>query len=236
MRCFAIFDVDHTLLNGSTGKELAVTCVRKSIVPASVLLSSLFIYARYRIGHLHPVELEKGMGRLKGLSYQSLSDVAKDIFLTQVKPKLYRRAIEFIRKERSEGKTIVLATSAPECIVRPLADCLKVEHLLATKFEVKDGFLTGRFQGEPVFGRGKERRVQEFMEKQESNLSCCSFYSDSCFDLPLLDIVKEPYVINPDVKLGRIARKRGWPVYHLRDVAGGRDIHGMLNTGNLGNE
>ncbi len=236
MRCFAIFDVDHTLLNGSTGKELAMMCVRKRLIPASVLVSSLLVYIRYRIGNLETVILERGISRLKGIPLQTISEVAEEIFTTHVKPKLYEQALEFIRQERMQGKTVVLATSAPECVVRPLADCLRVEHLLATKFEVEGGKLTGRFEGEPLFSRGKERRVIEFIQHHGAELSCCSFYSDSWFDLPLLERVKKPFVINPDVKLKRVAQKKGWPVYHLKNVAGERDIHGMLNTGKLRNE
>ncbi len=236
MRCFAIFDVDHTLLNGSTGKELAVSCVRRGIVSSSILIASLFVYFRYRLGHLDPAILEKGTHRLAGISLQRLSEVAEEIFLSKVKPKLYSRALEFIRRERAAGRAIVLATSAPECVVRPLADCLGVEFLLATKFEAEEGLLTGRFQGEPVFGHGKERKVLEFIRQQESDLACCSFYSDSWFDYPILERVKEPYVINPDVKLRRLAQNRGWPIYHLRDMAGKRDIQYLMGTGELQNE
>ena len=236
MRCFAIFDVDHTLLNGSTGKELAIMCVRKKIIPASVLISSLFVYIRYRIGNLETVILEKGISRLKGLPLHTISEIAEEIFTTHVKPKLYEQALEFIRQARMQGKIVVLATSAPECVVRPLAECLKVEHLLATKFEVEEGKLTGRFEGEPLFCRGKERGVLDFIQQHNADLSCCSFYSDSWFDLPLLERVKTPYVINPDVKLKRIAQKKGWPVYRLKNVAGERDIQVMLHTGRLRNE
>jgi len=218
MSCFAIFDVDHTLLDGSTGKELAVICVRRKLVPVSILWKSLALYFRYRIGLLPQSVLHTEIYALRGISLQALSEVAEEIFDSHIKPKLFLRALEFIREERRAGRTVLLATSAPEFIVQPLADCLDIEYLLATKFEVEDGLLTGRFQGEPVFGRGKEQRVLEFIQRQNDDLACSSFYSDSCFDLPLLERVKEPHVINPDLKLRRVARKRGWPVYRLREV------------------
>jgi len=229
MSCFAIFDVDHTLLDGSTGKELAVMCVRRKLVPVSVLWKSLTLYFRYRIGLLPQSVLQTGIYTLRGVSLQALSQVAEEIFDSHIKPKLYLRALEFIRKERRAGRTVLLATSAPEFIVQPLADCLDIEYLLATKFEVEDGLLTGKFEGEPVFGQGKEQKVLDFIQSQNADLNCSSFYSDSCFDLPLLERVKEPHVINPDIKLRRIARKRGWPVYRLRDVMGNSSIHGLQN-------
>jgi len=227
MRCFAIFDVDHTLLDGSTGKELAVMCVRRKLVPVSVLWKSLVLYFRYRIGLLPQSVLEAGIHSLRGVSLQALSQVAEEIFDSHIKPKLYLRALEFIREERRAGRTVLLATSAPEFIVQPLAACLNIEYLLATKFEAENGILTGRFQGEPVFGQGKEQRVLEFIHSRNADLDCSSFYSDSCFDLPLLERVKEPHVINPDLKLRRIARKRGWPIYRLRNVTGSVNIHGL---------
>src|SRR6056297_3131479 len=141
MRCYAIFDVDHTLLNGSTGKELAVSCVNRGVVSFSILFVSMRMYIRYRIGHLEPAVLEKGINRLAGISLQEISQIAEEIFHTKVKPKLYQQALEFIRRERAEGKAIVLATSAPECVVRPLAECLDADFLLATKFEAEEGLL-----------------------------------------------------------------------------------------------
>ena len=43
-------------------------------------------------------------------------------------------------------------------------------------------------------------------------LEHCYFYSDSYTDLPMLEAVGYPRVVNPDLRLRRLARRRGWPV------------------------
>ena len=42
------------------------------------------------------------------------------------------------------------------------------------------------------------------------------FYTDSITDLPLLERIGEPRVVNPDPRLGRVAARRGWPIVRLR--------------------
>jgi phosphoserine phosphatase len=39
-----------------------------------------------------------------------------------------------------------------------------------------------------------------------------AFYTDSITDLPLLEAVGQPIVVNPDARLRRVAKRRGWPI------------------------
>ena len=48
--------------------------------------------------------------------------------------------------------------------------------------------------------------------KKQVDLSQSWFYTDSYTDLPMLERVGNQVVVNPDPRLKRIAKRRGWPV------------------------
>jgi phosphoserine phosphatase len=62
------------------------------------------------------------------------------------------------------------------------------------------------------YGEGKVERAALLARQQGFRLEESTFYSDSFTDLPLLERVREPVAVNPDLRLSRIAQKRGWRV------------------------
>jgi phosphoserine phosphatase len=64
--------------------------------------------------------------------------------------------------------------------------------------------------------RGEKRNaVLAWLERTGADPRDCSFYSDSAYDLPLLEAVGRPVAVNPDRRLRRIARARGWEIMKL---------------------
>ena len=83
----------------------------------------------------------------------------------------------------------------------------------------------GRFTGEAVrpvcYGAGKIYWAERFAQRHGIDLERSYFYTDSITDLPVLERVGEPRVVNPDPRLRRAAVRRGWPVMRLRLDGGG---------------
>ena len=50
------------------------------------------------------------------------------------------------------------------------------------------------------------------MARRQLDLSQSWFYTDSYTDMPMLERVGNQVVVNPDPRLRRIAKRRGWPV------------------------
>ncbi|MEQ9321797.1 MAG: hypothetical protein RIF41_21695, partial [Polyangiaceae bacterium] len=69
-----------------------------------------------------------------------------------------------------------------------------------------------RVDGRLCYGREKIRYAEELLEGTGARLEDAIFYSDSITDLPLLERVAEPVVVNPDARLRRLARRRGWRI------------------------
>ncbi len=125
-----------------------------------------------------------------------------------------------IAEHRAAGRKLVLATTSPDPWVRPLAELLEFDDVIATKWESSAGVYTGRLDGRFTWGRGKKDAVVEWAEANGVNLKSSYAYSDSRFDVPMLRSVGHPVAVNPDLQLEGIARLNGWPVRNF-DVPDG---------------
>ena len=89
---------------------------------------------------------------------------------------------------------------------------LGIDHVVCSELEVVDG----RFTGQPVeplcYGEGKITRARVLLDEYGIGFDKVSFFSDSITDLPLLAEVDVPVAVNPDRRLLRAARARGWQV------------------------
>jgi HAD superfamily hydrolase (TIGR01490 family) len=129
-----------------------------------------------------------------------------------VRRRIYTEARELLAQRKTSGRQVVLATSSLDVIVRPLAEELGVDEVLAASFELAGDRFTGRLGGPPLFGVKKMRAVLEYIRQHGLTPDRCAFFSDSITDLPLLEVVGEPVAVNPDRRLRAVARRRGWRI------------------------
>lgn len=76
-----------------------------------------------------------------------------------------------------------------------------------------EGRLTGRVDRPICYGPGKVEHARRWAADHGIDLGASWFYSDSRSDLPMLEAVGSPEVVNPDPRLGFVARRRGWPIH-----------------------
>ena len=91
-----------------------------------------------------------------------------------------------------------------------------IDNLLATEPEKNGHGFTGKVAGTPCFQQGKVTRLQQWMSEHNMDLQGSWFYSDSHNDIPLLNIVDNPIVVDPDEQLRQLACERNWPIISLR--------------------
>jgi phosphoserine phosphatase len=96
---------------------------------------------------------------------------------------------------------------------------LEADDVIATPIPVKGDHITGELEGPTAFMEGKLAMAEEFAAAHGTDLSDCYFYSDSASDLPLLEAVGHPVMVNPQLKLRLAARGRGWPVLNFKEYA-----------------
>jgi HAD superfamily hydrolase (TIGR01490 family) len=125
-------------------------------------------------------------------------------------PLLLPSGLKKIEAHREEGHLVALLSSTPSYVAQPLARTLNLDAAGATHFEVKGGQFTGELLGPACFGRGKVHWAERLGNDHGLDVGASWFYTDSYTDMPMLERVKNPVVINPDPRLKKAARDRGW--------------------------
>jgi alcohol-forming fatty acyl-CoA reductase len=141
--------------------------------------------------------------RMRRLGQEALDAVT----LRRVFPEGVRR----IRAHRQAGHRVLLLTGALDVVVEPLAELLGVDvdcaHLL-----VRDERLTGDLQHPPPAGEARSAALEEYAARHGGDLAESFAYADAISDLPMLERVGTPVVVNPDARLSQVAGQRGWRV------------------------
>jgi HAD superfamily hydrolase (TIGR01490 family) len=205
------FDLDHTLLRGSSGVEFLRVGVRRRLFPPISLVFIPVFYLRYQLGLVNLGAESSSFRTLRGKERSVLEELARET-LEVLRAKVYPGARALLAERIAAGRRVVLATSSIEIVVRPLAEELGIRQVIASSFEFRDGRCTGRFKEPPLLKERKKLRVLEYLQRQGVGPEVCTFYTDSISDLPLLEVVGEPVAVNPDLRLRRVARRRGWRI------------------------
>lgn len=136
---------------------------------------------------------------------------------TKILPIILPKGLELIEQHRQQGDTLLIITATNSFLTTPIAELLKIDHLIATDPEMLDGRYTGKVFGVPSFQHGKVERLQHWLAEHQQDLAGSYFYSDSHNDLPLLEQVDTPIAVDPDDKLAEVARQRDWKILSLRE-------------------
>jgi HAD superfamily hydrolase (TIGR01490 family) len=209
------FDVDHTITRRSSGARFIALAMQRGLLPLRLLLLFPFYSLQYKLGIYRPKETAEGFPYLAGIARASLEEIARESFESRLRSDVYEGAAALIAERRRAGRRVALATSSVDIIVEPLARHLGVDDVLATVLEFSSGVCTGRIVGKPMFRAEKMAGVLAFIAAAGEKPADCGFYSDSIYDLPLLETIGRPVAVNPDFRLRRIALRRGWPVIDL---------------------
>ena len=209
--------MDKTLIAGNSGVSFMRYSFRRGKTTRWKLIKSLFDYARYRYDLINMEKAYKASLRpLIGVREEELAQFCEEWFEAVVKAIIYPEAGVMVQRHRQAGEVLAIISNAVSYVVDPLGKYLGVPHVLATRLEVNGGLFTGNYVKPLCFRKGKVFWAEKFAKDLGGKLKESTFYTDSITDLPLLEQVKNPRVVNPDLKLRAIARKRGWPIFKFR--------------------
>ena len=212
-----IFDLDNTLLAGDSDRNWGIFLSEQKIVDESYLDESERFYNNYYEGSL---DIDGFLSFcLKPLIANDMAKLLKlrEQFIEEkIRPIVNKTGKELINQAHAEGKKVIIATATNDFVTRPIADIFDVSVLIATEFEIKDNAFTGRVVGAPCFRGGKLNKVTKWINDNNFDLSQASFYSDSFNDLPLLEKVKKPVIVDGDDKLREIGKNKNWECVSFR--------------------
>ncbi|MCP4437229.1 MAG: HAD-IB family hydrolase [Actinomycetia bacterium] len=218
----AFFDLDRTLLIGASGPYISEALRHVGLLSGgSNPLESLVFKVFNTIGETRPAMLitRQGARLAKGWSLdlvRAAADMAAEPLAEAVVP--YAKPI--FEEHRAAGRRLVIATTTPVDLVKPLADALGFDDVIATRYGQQEGRYDGTIDGMFIWGRDKAKAVAEYAEANGIDLDASYAYSDSFYDVPLLSVVGHPTAVNPDPRMLAMATLRRWPVMHL-DVPDG---------------
>ena len=148
-----------------------------------------------------------------GLPAGEIKSQADDCERAVVLPRWFADAAKCVAEHRDAGRRVVLVTGSLDFIVEPLARRVGASDVLAARLVESDGRFTGELDGRPLSGTRKADLMREYATQKGVDLASSHAYGDSVADLPMLEVVGFPHVVNPDRRLTALAAARGWPVH-----------------------
>lgn len=214
----AFFDLDKTLMAGSSGVFFARAAYETGMISRSRLLKDLYENLRFRLRGStddRADNVRKRVGEMiAGVPVRDLQRLSPRV-LAGVLPRLYPQMLERAYAHQDAGVPVYILTAASQEMADLLAHVLSFDGGLGSRSEIVDGRYTGRPAGPFNYREGKVISMQELAALEEIDLAASHAYSDSESDLPMLRAVGRPVVVNPDAELRRIALEEGWEVLRL---------------------
>lgn len=214
----AFFDLDRTLLRGASGPVLSNALRTAGIGGARAIPGERFVYRLFNLvgENLPSMALARQGPRLaKGRKADAVRAAAGDA-AHHLAGALQPFAPRLFAQHRAAGRPLVLATTTPEDLVRPFAELLGFDDVVATRYgTADDGTYDGTLDGPFVWAAGKLAAVKSWAASHDIALDQSYAYSDSVYDTPLLAAVGHPVVVNPDPSMIVMAFARRWPTIHL---------------------
>ncbi|MCM8710939.1 HAD-IB family hydrolase [Clostridium sp. SYSU_GA19001] len=199
MERLAIFDVDYTLTKRETLMEFYKFMLKKnpklSFSFPKILLSAFF-YA-FKIVPLKKVK-EYFIYFIDGIKEEEMKDLVKEFYEKRLSRILYKDAIETMRKLKAKGCKIYLISASPEFYLKELYNIKEVDKVIGTRYLCENGVHKSTMEGENCKGEEKVKRLMEELKKEKIEVDFKNSYmfSDSLSDLPLFNLVGNPYLIN----------------------------------------
>jgi HAD superfamily hydrolase (TIGR01490 family) len=210
----ALFDMDRTLVRRETAslyvryqREIGEANARDTLQVAWWVL-------QYTVGVIDVTNVaERALRKLRGTHENVLAARCDDWYRRWVEVHVADRAREVVAEHLAAGDVCAIVTGATPYAARPLAGALRIPHVVASELERDaQGMFTGLPEYPLCYGVGKVARASRLAARLGFALRDAVFYTDSITDLPLLEAVAEPVCVNPDPRLKRIAKKRGWRI------------------------
>ena len=233
-RAAAFFDLDRTLLAGSSG----MAWVRASYDAGLISRGQMMRWARdglvFRLRGSTDASTKVAMDQisevLKGTSARELERLGPAV-LAGVLPRIYPEMLAEVHSHQDDGRPTFIVSAAGNDLVELVASVLGMEGGIGTRYEVDEaGNFSGRLDGPFMYGEGKIEGMRQFADAHDIDLATSWAYSDSHSDLPMLRAVGNAVVVNPDEQLMAVAKSEGWRVLRFEKLGRRLAIAGATMT------
>ncbi len=215
----SIFDLDNTLIAGDSDYAWGEFLVEEGVVDGEFYQQrNAHFYQQYQQGELDIQEyLAFALAPLAEHSMAALNEMHTQFMTQKIQHMLLPKAHELVLEHQARGDQCLVITSTNSFVAAPICKRLGIDEFIASEPEIVDGAYTGRVAGTPSFREGKITRLSQWLDNHQVTLTGSYAYSDSINDLPLLEAVANPVVVDGDQMLQAHALEQGWPCISLRD-------------------
>ncbi|MBV5243730.1 MULTISPECIES: HAD-IB family hydrolase [Mycolicibacterium] len=215
IRTAAFFDLDKTVIAKSSTLAFSKPFFSQGLINRRAVLKSTYAQFLFSMSGADHDQMDRMRNYLTtmcaGWDVEQVKAVVGETLHDIVDPLVFAEAAELIADHKRCGRDVVVVSASGEEIVAPIARALGATHAMATRMVVEDG----RYTGDIAFycyGEGKAEAIRALADREGYALEHCYAYSDSITDIPMLESVGHPTVVNPDRGLRKEATARGWPV------------------------
>jgi HAD superfamily hydrolase (TIGR01490 family) len=212
----AFFDLDKTVIAKSSLIALGPELHARGLLQRRTLIRAGIAQLWFQRFGADEKRLERARESVlkitRGWDRDEMRRLVKETINEAIEPLIYAEALELIDFHLARGEEVYLVSSAPAEIVEPFAELLGMTGAISSQATIDE---EGKFTGEMEFfalGENKALAVRELAERRGIDLSDSSAYSDSESDVPMLETVGHPYVVNPDRVLTKFAHDHQWPI------------------------
>ena len=215
-RAAAFFDLDKTLMQGSSAFQFGRAAYRAGLLGRRQLIADALANVQFRLRGATDADSlalrERIAASLEGKRVVELERLGADV-LRGILPRVYPQMLALAHEHQDAGRRAYIVTAASQELADILARVMALDGGIGSQVsEVVDGVYTGRPAGVFVYRAGKAEAIEQLAARDGIDLEASFAYSDSESDLPMLEAVGHPVAVNPDAALLRIARERGWDV------------------------
>jgi HAD superfamily hydrolase (TIGR01490 family) len=212
----AFFDLDRTLMEGSSAFQFGRAAFKAGLLGRRQLIADGWANLRFRLRGATEEDTHALRDRisasLSGIRVRDLERLGADV-LAGVLPRIYPQVLAVAHEHQDAGRSVYIVTAASQELASMLAQVLALDGAIGSQFsEELDGVFTGRPAGLFVYGAGKAEAIERLARREGIDLAASYAYSDSASDLPMLRAVGHPVAVNPDSQLSQVARDEDWDV------------------------
>lgn len=209
----AAFDLDKTILTVNSSRIVVRKSRAMGMMNSREFRQAIYYSIVYKFDLKDANEIVLSMMQwLKGLKEEEVNAMARD----HVVPLLLEMIRDEIRDEiamhRENNAKIILLSSALPYLCIPVANQLKMDDVVCSHLEVKDGHFTGHAERNLVFGREKAVRMKEYCTSNGFQLDTAWYYGDAFTDRFVMQSVGNPVAVKPEIKLRWMASRKGWKI------------------------
>jgi HAD superfamily hydrolase (TIGR01490 family) len=226
IRTAAFFDLDKTVIAKSSTLAFSKPFFDQGLINRRAVLKSTYAQFLFLMSGADHDQMDRMRSYVTnmctGWDVEQVKSIVGETLHDIVDPLVFAEAAELIADHKLCGRDVVVVSASGEEIVAPIARALGATHAMATRMVVEDG----RYTGEIAFycyGEGKVEAIRQLAAREGYALDYCYAYSDSVTDLPMLEEVGHPTVVNADRSLRKEAAARGWPMLTFSNPVSLRD-------------